>query len=254
MWESIDSQIGDKVKVVIGLFCNRNLELEATTGLVRCKKINASEIAALEYRGGTWPGGIRVKLKNGLYRELHRLGYKDGAYNHLYRIHYAENCLNCIDFCAELADISIGDPWIRGADGEYMFKGNWSLVLTRTKRGKEIMSELEKAKKIVLKKIPESLFYKNFFPAANSKKKHAFYRIKRLMEKNKPYPNYHLEIPNFTLKELMYEHLNRLLLLLSKNNTMKNLYMNFAFSKLGERFTKIKIAYKKYRYRIANSS
>ena len=35
---------------------------------------------------------------------------------------------------------------------------------------------------------------------------------------------------------------------------MKNLYMNFAFSKLGERFTKIKIAYKKYRYRIANSS
>jgi coenzyme F420 hydrogenase subunit beta len=253
MWESIDSQIREKVTVVIGLFCNRNLEMEATTSLVRCKKINISEISALEYRGGTWPGGIRVKLKNGSYRELHRFGIKDGAYNHLYKIHYAENCLNCIDFCAELADISIADPWIRGADGDYMFKGNWSLVLTRTKRGKEIMCELEKAKKIVLKKIPESLFYKNFFPAANSKKKLAFYRIKRLMEKDKPYPNYHLAIPNFTRKELMYECLKRLSLLLSKNNTMKNLYMNFAFSKLGERLTKIKMSYKKYRYRIANS-
>ena len=113
------------VKYLIGLFCGYNMSPKATESLIKRLRINKNEIKKIKYRGGKYPGGFYVLMKNG--KEIKLPKY---YYDFLNLMYVPDACLNCNDYMNEEADISVGDAW--GYD-------NSSVVIVRTKKGEEMI-------------------------------------------------------------------------------------------------------------------
>ncbi|MDI7247542.1 MAG: Coenzyme F420 hydrogenase/dehydrogenase, beta subunit C-terminal domain [Bacillota bacterium] len=103
-------KIADSVALTIGLFCAAAYYWEGTRHLlVEFGNIeNIEDIVAMDYRGGQWPGAFYALTRDGKIRFV--------AEKHDYTYHFLgastykrDRCLSCIDFTAELADISCGD-------------------------------------------------------------------------------------------------------------------------------------------------
>lgn len=251
MWDLLSPKMGDKTALIIGLFCHNNLEKEALFHMIKMAGITPEEIVSIDFRGGRWPGGVRIMLKDGKWQCLHGLTHKE-AFNYLSKVYCPQACRNCVDFCSELADISIGDPWLRGPDGEFLFKDSWSLVVTRTERGMKYIEETRQSGEIIFKKIPASLFEINFSAAARSKTRLAQWRVSKLRKRGRRYPVNHLKIPRFGLRENLLNKIDSFFKELLKIGPIRNLYLRFTFSKYGERFSLFKERVKKKRFSLKN--
>jgi len=243
---NVDPIIKDKIYLTLGIFCSMNLEQEATLDIQTISKIPQNEIKKFEYRGGMWPGVIRVTLKNGTTHNLHYSNFKDGAINYLSRLYRPKRCLYCIDGSSELADISFADPWIQDGSGEWAYKGGWTLVFQRTEKGGELLSRAEKDHAIFLDKLCVDNKFEKFIHYINNKRKMAFVRLFKLKSKNKPKPEYHLFNPTITIKDQLKEFFFSQTLILSKNNRIRKIVMKILISRTGILFTKLRI-YLKYR-------
>ncbi len=120
--------------LVIGLFCGFNLQPAATRHLVQKVGFETRQVTQLEYRGGPWPGGLVVETTEG----QRRLVPKD-SYGYVNLMYTPRRCLVCPDLTNELADLSVGDMWLR----EYA--GGWSTVICRSTRGEELLDEAVQA-------------------------------------------------------------------------------------------------------------
>lgn len=123
-----------KFPLTIGLFCGFNLLPAATDHLIAKTGLSKDQVAALEYRGGPWPGGFLVRARDGQERFIpkHSHSYVNLAY-------VPRRCLSCPDLTNELADISVGDCWLEE------FEGGWSTVICRSPRGERLLQEAEAA-------------------------------------------------------------------------------------------------------------
>lgn len=128
------------IKLLIGLFCGYNIPFDATLYFLKKLNIKLEDIKELKYRGGTYPGGFLVKLKNGKQKFLPKY-----YYDFLNLMYVPKGCLKCKDYTNEQADVSVGDSW--GYD-------NCSLMIIRNK----IINDLTENLKI--KKINEKEFLK----------------------------------------------------------------------------------------------
>lgn len=241
---NIDPVIRDKIYLVLGLYCHLNLEPEATLDLQKISRIPQKQIKNFEYRGGEWPGAIRVKLRNGTIHNLHYSNYKDGAYNYLSRLYYAKRCLYCIDGSSEMADISFADPWVQDANGEWIYKNGWTMVFQRTEKGGKILSEANKDKAIFIEELYEYSMLNRFIHNIGNKRKLAFVRLSRLKSRNKPVPEYHLGKPMVTRKDRRKEFMYSMTLLISRHRLLKQIIMKILFSRSGILLTKLRIAIK----------
>jgi len=246
-WCLFHSEIREKIGITISLFCNHNLEKDSSHYLLNRSKINLKEVTGLSYRHNSWPGGIAVKIKNREWKPLHENTIKE-AYNYLSKVFICDSCRYCLDFCGELADISIGDPWLRGDNGEYLFQDSRSLILAKTENGKKVLLAAEKDNQISLEKISKKTFKVNFMPAIKAKRNHAIYNINKLQGEGKLYPNYYLT--NFELD--LYERIKSCFYSISfffyRSRLFRITYLSFAFSKYGERWSKLKNRYKKWKF------
>lgn len=122
------------IKVVVGLFCASQLYFKGTEHLVKewCGVENLEDITSLEYRGGEWPGSFRVQTKDG---KLHSIPQHDYKYHHLIPFFQRDRCMMCLDYSADLADVSLGDIWRLAKLGE----AGWNAGLIRTQTGKELV-------------------------------------------------------------------------------------------------------------------
>jgi coenzyme F420 hydrogenase subunit beta len=97
---------------------------------------NLSEI---RYRGNGWPGAFAVKSSDGI--EKTRMSYMESwSFLQAYR---PFRCQLCPDGLGELADVSCCDAWHQ-YNKDAMNPG-LSLVMVRTKRGKEIIQKAREA-------------------------------------------------------------------------------------------------------------
>ena len=128
------------VKLLIGLFCGYNMPLEATSFLLKRLNIKLKDIKELRYRGGEYPGGFFVKLKNGKTKTLPK-----HYYDFLNLMYVPKECLNCKDYTNELADVSVGDSW---------GYNNCSLMIIRNKIIKSLTNNIK------INKISEKEFLK----------------------------------------------------------------------------------------------
>lgn len=124
------NHLGEKVKVLIGLFCWVNMEREATEFLLEKMGVTVEDVASVEYRSGDYLGGFKVQLKNG---EVRYLGKE--CYNVLPLLFAPQRCVYCGDFTNELADISVGDAkFVKSKKGH-------TFIITRSQRGEDIVRD-----------------------------------------------------------------------------------------------------------------
>lgn len=115
----------------IGLYCNNLPSLNATKYVLWYFKIPAQKIAEIKYRGNGWPGYMTVKLKHGEQIKIPFAMFWDSGFGQYFT---SKRCLLCSDHTAELADLSVGDPWtIKPVDQSDQFKE--SMIVVRSKIG-----------------------------------------------------------------------------------------------------------------------
>jgi len=132
--EMLDEKLRDKIAIHIGLFCSHTVNFIGTDLLLRRMGICRDDIVSLRYRGGGWPGDMSVKLRNGNEIKLPYRDYWNGLFGAFFFTPVC--CTVCADATNELADLSVGDPWLPelrvGHEG-------WSLVVVRTEVGQRYL-------------------------------------------------------------------------------------------------------------------
>jgi len=107
--ESVDRRIREKLVLHIGLFCSHPMTFWGTEFLLRKYNVNREDVVSLDYRGSGWPGCMKIRMRNGsrMVIPLHEyIIYHDlGCFT-------PWRCTLCCDHLNELADISVGDPWL----------------------------------------------------------------------------------------------------------------------------------------------
>ena len=248
-WQEISPKLNDRVVLIIGLFCHMNLEFDAVRDLARIKKIPVERISKLEFRGGQWPGGVRITLDDGRVIPLHKGDIKDGAFNYLNKLYAARRCLYCVDFSSELSDIAISDPWLRGSNGDYIFKGGWSVGHVRTKRGHNVIAGMKKLNAIKAEKIDYSLIVSNNQSITHHKKRGAFIRISRSIKKGNPSPVYYYDFPRLSAHDHLRETLYQISMIGWHVKALRKYLLRIAFSKMGWTIAQWKSSLKKMKYR-----
>jgi len=124
----------DRFPLAIGLFCGFNLEPAATDYLITKAGFAKQQVAQFHYRGGPWPGGLVIDGRDG-----QRYFAPKDSYAYVNLMHVPHRCLVCPDLTNELADLSVGDTWLR----EY--EGGWSTVICRTAQGEQLLEEAVQA-------------------------------------------------------------------------------------------------------------
>jgi coenzyme F420 hydrogenase subunit beta len=116
--EPYDIDIGDKIGLLIGLFCMENFEPEllefVDRSFVALEKVKKIDIKGKELLVYEYEKGERISIPLDEIKE-----------------HASRGCSVCTDFTSMLADISVGS--VGSEDG-------WSTVFARTDRGEELVS------------------------------------------------------------------------------------------------------------------
>ncbi len=143
--------LGEKVALTVGLFCDHLVDTRFWELALDRLGVDTERIAGIRFRGGGWPGTIRVRLDDGREKTfpydnpLRKVLWKSYLYT-------PRRCLYCYDALAEFADISVGDPWRRDSSREGL--GD-SVVMARTERGESFLRDLAGSGAVSLEPLAE---------------------------------------------------------------------------------------------------
>ncbi|MEM1909840.1 MAG: Coenzyme F420 hydrogenase/dehydrogenase, beta subunit C-terminal domain [Thermofilaceae archaeon] len=126
-------RLQESIKFILGLYCNNTPSSKAAGYAVKTLlKVDPERVSRLTFRGRGWPGYATVVTENG---RTFKVPFPAFWGSGLGQYFYGRSCLLCPDHTAELADISLADPWTyqRGIGA------GKTLVVIRTKLGLEIL-------------------------------------------------------------------------------------------------------------------
>jgi len=138
----LDKNLG----LVLTFFCAGTPSTQGTIDLLKKFNVRPDDIDTLTYRGSGWPGLFKISSKNDTFEKS--LTYeKSWSFLEKYR---PFRCKLCPDSLGEFADIASGDAW-------HIYKKDinnpgMSLVLVRSKRGKDILHKAMEAGYLDLKR------------------------------------------------------------------------------------------------------
>ena len=164
---------------MVGLFCASQFYFEGTRHLLT-EHAGISDLAAvtsLTYRGGEWPGHLVVRVQGGEEKAVDRHQY---MYHFLMPGFKRDRCEMCIDWAAELADISAGDYWVPEAGSKS------SAYLVRSEAGQELINQAGKAGALETEEIDPQRLYSGI--GFELKKHAAAFRLKQRGKFNLAYP------------------------------------------------------------------
>ncbi len=122
----------------VSIFCAGTPSTYGNIELLRELKIDMQKIKEVRYRGDGWPGFFNVSMLDG--EASKQITYRQAwGFLQKYRPY---RCYLCPDGSGAYSDISCGDPWHR--ENESSNCGH-SLIITRTKRGEEVLSDAASA-------------------------------------------------------------------------------------------------------------
>lgn len=171
------------IEYILGPYTGTNMYKEAIRSFLRGRGVDDSEkIQSLEWRAGEWPGYLEIKLENGKVFKAEKF-----YYNYLTPFFITKSSLIGCDFTNELTDISVGDAW--SPIYEKQRKG-FSIVLSRTAKGDEILKSMYKNKFISLESIELVKAMGMHGHMLDFKKRGSFIRLDNLRKKGKLIPEY----------------------------------------------------------------
>lgn len=183
-----------RITVTIGLYCNVALDAHLLRDLCEMKGIDPRQVEHLDFRAGQWPGGVFARLKGGEpFKVLKNEEMKD-EFNTLKLFYTPNRCNMCTDFSAEYTDIAVGDPWLRGKDGSYLYPDDRTTVLTRSEAGEDLLHAAVAAGYLELEDLPLQTFMVNFEKSARYKRDLVPQYLELRKRLGRPVPRYHRQI------------------------------------------------------------
>jgi len=136
------SKLRRSIVLKIGLYCNNTPSVDATKYVLERLKVPVAEVVRIRYRGDGWPGYMTIELKGNRKVRIPFTNYWDSGFGQFF---CRKRCILCADQTAELADISLADPWTLDP-WAFDVKPNKqvrakSLILVRTTAGQRILNE-----------------------------------------------------------------------------------------------------------------
>nr|WP_255772580.1 Coenzyme F420 hydrogenase/dehydrogenase, beta subunit C-terminal domain [Methanothermobacter sp. K4] len=132
--ELLNRKLRERIIYHLGIVCNHTPSFKATEFLLEMLGVEPGDVKGIRYRGGGWPGGLRVETRNGEILLLPE--YWGSGFGQLFM---PARCHMCPDHMAELSDMSFADPWLREFDGETQGK---TLMVIR--KDSEILDKIKK--------------------------------------------------------------------------------------------------------------
>ncbi|MFX0200661.1 MAG: Coenzyme F420 hydrogenase/dehydrogenase, beta subunit C-terminal domain, partial [Candidatus Hodarchaeota archaeon] len=120
-------KLKERIVLRIGLFCGHNMNVLGTKHLLRLVNVSLQDVEYIEYRAKEWPGNFLVRVKDGGERTIRHPHWT----SYVLTLYEKWRCRFCIDPLNQLADISLGDPWLKELSGN---KGE-NVIITRTTQG-----------------------------------------------------------------------------------------------------------------------
>ena len=146
--EVINSKLGNKIKLHLGIVCSNSNCFHMTDFILWRYGIKKRDIAHLYYRGEGWPGHMSIYLKDGTRRLVR---YRDYILFHEFGLFTPRRCTLCYDTSNELSDLSFGDGW--GSSEVAQGSAGTSLIISRNKIGEDYLRKATSEGKIVLESI-----------------------------------------------------------------------------------------------------
>ncbi len=148
--EMINKKLKNKIVIHIGIICSKCPSFLATKYLLNRYSVELEMIENIKYRGGGYPGGMTIILKGGEEKNIAFLDYYDTSFGQFFS---PIRCRLCIDFSAELADISVGDVFYCQLDK--IDKIGSSLIIARSVEGEKFLSDTNVALNIKTESIED---------------------------------------------------------------------------------------------------
>jgi len=110
--EAASKVLRERVALRLGIFCSHSSTFRATTFLLKKLGVRENDVRSIAYRGAGWPGGITVRLADGSERFISTV--YGSVWSSMFGSFFFTPtcCLSCPDVLNELADVSLGDPWL----------------------------------------------------------------------------------------------------------------------------------------------
>ncbi len=132
----INPVLKEKTLLTISIFCAGTPTTAGTNQIMKSFNLTPDHVASFRYRGHGWPGMTCVTVKGDNGR-TYEMSYEQ-SWGTILSKHCQLRCRLCPDGTGEFADIACGDPWYKPVDPE---NPGESLVLVRTEKGREILTE-----------------------------------------------------------------------------------------------------------------
>jgi len=176
------------VSFVIGLFCGTQFYFEGTRHVLveECGVPDVRDVRSLQYRGGDWPGHFIVDTRDGKRAEVDRHHY---VYHILLPGYRRDRCMMCLDWSAEISDLSVGDHFAAHREGEAPL-GMTSFIV-RSEAGERLIKESEE--KGYVKTLPLEIEHIFGSPGFEFKKHSAGHRWAQRRLYGWPTPDYQYE-------------------------------------------------------------
>ncbi|MCF7844220.1 MAG: Coenzyme F420 hydrogenase/dehydrogenase, beta subunit C-terminal domain [Kiritimatiellales bacterium] len=187
------------IKYIFGPFYGNELYGSSIKSFLRKFGAKKQDVVSLNFRAGDWPGHMEVTLKNGKVISMPKFHA-----NYLIPFHITKSSLISHDLTNELTDLSGGDAW--APVYEERGKG-FSLLITRTALGDELIKEMANQGKLELKDITEGEAIQMQSHGLDFKKRGSFLRIQNMKRCGKRVPEINLSMPPVTFKRRVFEHL-----------------------------------------------
>lgn len=144
-------QYQSRFKLTVAIFCAGMPSFKGTRTII--ENFGATPpVSGLSYRGNGWPGNFSFTDSK---QRHYQLSYND-SWGKTLNQHLHFRCKICPEGIGIQADIALGDAWETSSGyPDFAEKDGWSLVITRTSRGANIIEEALQSSSIVLKPISQ---------------------------------------------------------------------------------------------------
>ncbi|MGB9623135.1 MAG: Coenzyme F420 hydrogenase/dehydrogenase, beta subunit C-terminal domain, partial [Candidatus Bathyarchaeia archaeon] len=128
------------------------VNFQGTEFLLSKMRINRKDVKQLTYRGGGWPSGMSISLRDGSSIKIPLFGSWHSYWPVFSSFFFTPvRCMMCSDQTAELADISLGDAWLPEFMNDKIGK---SIIVTRTEKAEQLLSLMKNEGLINVEHIP----------------------------------------------------------------------------------------------------
>lgn len=213
LWKirKFNPKIDEKILFTIGLFCHSQVEVEAERIIFNKFKLNKLNIKEYISRFGKHPGTPYIRLDDDTLRPVYfpkKKFYRPTSHeilNVMYHLFMPKRCMYCFDGASELADISVGDPWIKDKKfkKEYNinFNDGYSFVLSRSNVADSLIEFAKNSNDITFVELPREMALKCNKKMIQAKKLRAWYFINK--EGLVDYGKYKELIPSLSKKQML---------------------------------------------------